>query len=314
LQLLNLIPRRPKTQDPLLSLLPITTTTTTFSLRPIPPVQHPSSNPPESCPDHLVNPILALASPPPLFHNTPTFPFNAPLLFLLHLITSLFNIHISCPIHRLLHSSSCLQISQLLVIWPCNPNISPRNPPLQPKPPSPTGANPMIRRGNTLPRLVSSIFCFWVLHESKWLTYSPALTRNNWYKHVNWLNVTLIVGVPVAGCIQAFWTPLFWQTALFAFLYYFLTGLGITAGYHRCEQNPCPFGLPPTDLAQCGHIHRTPPHSLSVSSSLPLVVEQSRVLSVGGLVTTAPIIDTPTPTKTHTPSAKASSTPTSVGC
>jgi hypothetical protein len=57
-----------------------------------------------------------------------------------------------------------------------------------------------------------------------------AITSANWYKHVNWLNVTLIIGVPIYGMIQAYWTPLQWKTAVFAFVYYFLTGLGITAG------------------------------------------------------------------------------------
>ncbi|KAL8635168.1 MAG: hypothetical protein Q9228_007317 [Teloschistes exilis] len=59
------------------------------------------------------------------------------------------------------------------------------------------------------------------------------ITKANWYKHVNWLNVVLIVGIPLSGCVQAIWTPLYWQTAVWAVLYYFATGLGITAGYHR---------------------------------------------------------------------------------
>lgn len=45
------------------------------------------------------------------------------------------------------------------------------------------------------------------------ITDTP-LTRYNWYKHVNWLNVTLIVLVPLYGCIGAFWTPIYWQTAI----------------------------------------------------------------------------------------------------
>lgn len=61
------------------------------------------------------------------------------------------------------------------------------------------------------------------------ITDSP-ITKSNWYKHVNWLNVTLIVGIPLYGCVQAFWVPLQWRTASFAVLYYFMTGLGITAG------------------------------------------------------------------------------------
>ena len=56
------------------------------------------------------------------------------------------------------------------------------------------------------------------------------MTRKNWYKHVNWLNVTLIVGVPLYGLVQAWWTPLRWNTAMWAIAYYFMTGLGVTAG------------------------------------------------------------------------------------
>jgi len=72
-------------------------------------------------------------------------------------------------------------------------------------------------------------------------TYDPSkphitelpLTRKNWYKHVNWLNVVFIVGIPLAGCIAALWTPLTLKTFIFSVAYYYATGLGITAGYHR---------------------------------------------------------------------------------
>lgn len=57
-----------------------------------------------------------------------------------------------------------------------------------------------------------------------------AITRENWHKHVNWLNVILIIGIPMYGCIQAIWVPLQLKTAIWAILYYFWTGLGITAG------------------------------------------------------------------------------------
>lgn len=56
------------------------------------------------------------------------------------------------------------------------------------------------------------------------------VTLQNWYKHVNWLNVTLIIGIPLYGCIQALWVPLQLKTAIWAVVYYFWTGLGITAG------------------------------------------------------------------------------------
>jgi stearoyl-CoA desaturase (Delta-9 desaturase) len=56
------------------------------------------------------------------------------------------------------------------------------------------------------------------------------ITTANWYNHVNWLNIALIVFVPIYGMIQAYWTPLQWKTAVWAIMYYFMTGLGITAG------------------------------------------------------------------------------------
>lgn len=61
------------------------------------------------------------------------------------------------------------------------------------------------------------------------ITETP-ITWGNWYKHVNWLNVTFIIGVPLAGCVAAYWTPLHLYTAIFSVIYYFNTGLGITAG------------------------------------------------------------------------------------
>ncbi|GLA21854.1 stearoyl-CoA 9-desaturase, partial [Aspergillus niger] len=60
-----------------------------------------------------------------------------------------------------------------------------------------------------------------------------ALTWNNWHKHVNWLNVFFIIGIHLYGCVQALWVPLQVKTAVWMILYYFFTGLGITAGYHR---------------------------------------------------------------------------------
>ncbi|KAK7981863.1 hypothetical protein PG984_009429 [Apiospora sp. TS-2023a] len=64
------------------------------------------------------------------------------------------------------------------------------------------------------------------------ITETP-ITWGNWYKHVNWLNSYFILGVPAMGLVGAYFTPLYTATALFAVFYYFNTGLGITAGYHR---------------------------------------------------------------------------------
>lgn len=66
----------------------------------------------------------------------------------------------------------------------------------------------------------------------KHITEYP-ITRKNWYLHVNWLHMTLLVGLPIIGLVSAIWTPLSWKTLTWAVLYYFYSGLGITAGYHR---------------------------------------------------------------------------------
>ncbi|EPE06144.1 acyl- desaturase [Ophiostoma piceae UAMH 11346] len=59
------------------------------------------------------------------------------------------------------------------------------------------------------------------------------ITLKNWYKHVDWLNTTFILLIHFAAMIAAYWVPLRLNTLLFALVYYFNTGLGITAGYHR---------------------------------------------------------------------------------
>lgn len=59
------------------------------------------------------------------------------------------------------------------------------------------------------------------------------ITHNNWHKHINWLNVLFILGIPAYGCIAALSAPLYWPTAFWALVYYPATLLGITAGYHR---------------------------------------------------------------------------------
>ncbi|KAF2489278.1 delta-9 fatty acid desaturas-like protein [Lophium mytilinum] len=64
------------------------------------------------------------------------------------------------------------------------------------------------------------------------ITDTP-MTRKNWYKHVDWLNTFFIIGIPMMGLVAAWWTPLQFKTAIWTVIYYFWTGLGITAGYHR---------------------------------------------------------------------------------
>lgn len=56
------------------------------------------------------------------------------------------------------------------------------------------------------------------------------MTWSNLHKHINWLNTTFIVFIPMIGFISTYWVRLQWYTAIFAVIYYFNTGLGITAG------------------------------------------------------------------------------------
>lgn len=59
------------------------------------------------------------------------------------------------------------------------------------------------------------------------------MTWKNIHQHINWLNTTLVVIVPMIGFISAYWVPLHLKTAIFAVIYYVHTGLGITAGKFR---------------------------------------------------------------------------------
>jgi hypothetical protein len=56
------------------------------------------------------------------------------------------------------------------------------------------------------------------------------MTLSNWHQHISWINVIFVAGIPLFGIIMAYSTPLLLKTALWALFYYFLTGLGITAG------------------------------------------------------------------------------------
>lgn len=58
-------------------------------------------------------------------------------------------------------------------------------------------------------------------------------TIANWYMHINWINTILTVIIPFIGFVLAPFTTPQWKTIVWAFVYYFFTGLGITAGYHR---------------------------------------------------------------------------------
>ncbi|KAF9279285.1 hypothetical protein BGZ68_008031 [Mortierella alpina] len=63
--------------------------------------------------------------------------------------------------------------------------------------------------------------------------YEP-WTITNFYKKLDWVHMLGLVFMPIYGFYMAFTSvPLQQKTAVFAVAYYFFTGLGITAGYHR---------------------------------------------------------------------------------
>lgn len=74
------------------------------------------------------------------------------------------------------------------------------------------------------------------------------MTWSNWPQHINWLNTTLVVFVPLMGFISAYWVPLQLKTALWAVFYYVHTGLGITAGYHRMWSHSAYKGTTPLKI------------------------------------------------------------------
>ncbi|GBC07273.1 hypothetical protein RclHR1_07350006 [Rhizophagus clarus] len=67
----------------------------------------------------------------------------------------------------------------------------------------------------------------------KWNIRDDPITWSNWYKHIDWLHTPLLIGIPTIGLYGAFTTKLTTYTAIWSVIYYFITGLGITAGYHR---------------------------------------------------------------------------------
>ncbi|KAG5518529.1 hypothetical protein PMAC_002925 [Pneumocystis sp. 'macacae'] len=63
--------------------------------------------------------------------------------------------------------------------------------------------------------------------------YDDPWNFKNWYQKINWINSIIVVGTPILGLYGIFTTKLYYNTFLWSIVYYFLTGFGITGGYHR---------------------------------------------------------------------------------
>ncbi|KAG9119243.1 hypothetical protein FRC07_005803, partial [Ceratobasidium sp. 392] len=61
----------------------------------------------------------------------------------------------------------------------------------------------------------------------------PPVTLKNWWKELNYISCIALTMTPMIALYGAFTTPLQIKTFFFAIFWYFVTGLGITAGYHR---------------------------------------------------------------------------------
>ena len=98
------------------------------------------------------------------------------------------------------------------------PEIAALSPPLSPK------AEPASLPAD---RSVPDNYVEHVLKTTKAL---PPLSWDNWWHELNWLNVAILTITPLVVLVGGLTTPLRWQTAVFSVFYYFVTGLGITAG------------------------------------------------------------------------------------
>ncbi|KIJ61753.1 hypothetical protein HYDPIDRAFT_115572 [Hydnomerulius pinastri MD-312] len=61
----------------------------------------------------------------------------------------------------------------------------------------------------------------------------PPVAWNNWWRELHWGRFTLMIIMPLYTFIAAYYTPLQRETAVWMVAFYFLSGMGITAGHHR---------------------------------------------------------------------------------
>ncbi|POW15519.1 hypothetical protein PSTT_02078 [Puccinia striiformis] len=61
----------------------------------------------------------------------------------------------------------------------------------------------------------------------------PPITWRNFYREINVISTLALTIVPVLAIYGAITTPLYRSTLAWSIIYYYFTGLGITAGYHR---------------------------------------------------------------------------------
>ncbi|KAG7096081.1 hypothetical protein E1B28_006761 [Marasmius oreades] len=73
----------------------------------------------------------------------------------------------------------------------------------------------------------------YVDHILKTTKQLPPITWSNILNEIQWRNFTAIFGLPIIGFIGAYYTSLRVETFIWSVVCHFLSGLGMSAGYHR---------------------------------------------------------------------------------
>ena len=146
----------------------------------------------------------------------------------------------------------------------------------------------------------------------------PPITWKNWHKEIQFVSVLALTIVPLLSLYGAFTTRLTWQTAVWSVVYYFYTGLGITAGALLALSSFRDLAVLTRLFSQqvttaTGPIGPTMRPFLYNTFSLWAGPEPLRARFVGGLAATERIIATPIRISTLTQPTKVSSGRTSAG-
>jgi len=73
----------------------------------------------------------------------------------------------------------------------------------------------------------------YVQHTLKNTKPLPPVTWSTLLENINWISLLALTLSPTVAIYGMFTTELCWKTGIFSVFWYFVTGLGITAGYHR---------------------------------------------------------------------------------
>lgn len=68
----------------------------------------------------------------------------------------------------------------------------------------------------------------YVQHTLRTVEPLPPITLSNVFQELNRLTASLLILSPLIGLYGAYKTPLCWQTGVWAVMYYFITGLGMS--------------------------------------------------------------------------------------